>query len=163
VHSGRFRLGYVLRTFVVMTTKTRTQPRAVPIGDSRVQASLNSVKKSFTAYGVLSTIGLVAVIVVAGTGHTVSTFMWVRGILLPVIAVLLYLMTVAAARGSYGWFDRVRALTIIEPIAIIGIDLIPGVCPAWYAVLQAICMVPVIVAAVAIRGSALRAAFPKKK
>ena len=76
-------------------------------------------------------IGLAAVIAAAGKGHTVNTFMWVRGALLPLIAILLYRMTISAGRGSAKSFDRVRALSLIMPIAIIGIDLIPGVCPIW--------------------------------
>jgi hypothetical protein len=47
------------------------------------------------------------------------------------------------------------------PIAIIGVDLIPGVCPAWYAVMQAICALPLIAIAILTRGRQLRAAFPK--
>ncbi|MEU0632315.1 hypothetical protein [Streptomyces sp. NPDC005989] len=53
------------------------------------------------------------------------------------------------------------AVAVIMPIAIIGVDLIPGVCPPWYAVTQAVCMVPVIRVAFITRGSALRAVFPK--
>ncbi|MET7447577.1 MULTISPECIES: hypothetical protein [unclassified Streptomyces] len=53
------------------------------------------------------------------------------------------------------------ALVVIMPIAIIGVDLIPGVCPPWYAVMQVVCMLPVIRVAFVIRGSALRDAFPK--
>ncbi|MFI8869238.1 hypothetical protein ACIQ64_32220 [Streptomyces sp. NPDC094473] len=53
------------------------------------------------------------------------------------------------------------ALVVIMPTAIIGVDLIPGVCPPWYAVMQVVCMLPVIRVAFVIRGSALRDAFPK--
>lgn len=49
------------------------------------------------------------------------------------------------------------------PIAIVGVDLIPGVCPRWYAAMQVVCMLPVVRAAFAVRGSALRAAFPKAR
>jgi hypothetical protein len=87
--------------------------------------------------------------------------MWVRAVLLPVVAVLIYRMTVSASRGSRRAFERVSALAVIMPIAIIGVDLIPGVCPPWYAVMQAVCMVPIIRVAFITRGSALRAAFPK--
>jgi hypothetical protein len=42
------------------------------------------------------------------------------------------------------------------PVAIVGVDLIPGVCPRWYAGLRAARMVPVVVAAVLIRAAASR-------
>jgi hypothetical protein len=41
------------------------------------------------------------------------------------------------------------------------VDLIPGVCPPWYAVMQVVCMLPIIRVAFITRGSALRVAFPK--
>jgi hypothetical protein len=118
--------------------------------------ALGQVETSFKAYTVLSTIALTAVAAMAISGHQINTFMWVRGALLPVAAVLLYRMTVAGSRRG---LDRVRTLTRIMPIAIVGVDLIPGICPLWYAALQAVCMVPVVVAAVIMH----RAGFPKTR
>ncbi|AEV82999.1 hypothetical protein ACWT_1980 [Actinoplanes sp. SE50] len=94
---------------------------------------------------VLSTVALAGTVAVAAHGGTVNTFMWVRGALLPIVAVVLYRM---AAGGSPRALDRIRVLTVIMPIAIVGVDLIPGVCPLWYAAVQAVCMIPVVVAAV---------------
>jgi hypothetical protein len=58
-------------------------------------------------------------------------------------------------------FERVRTLAILLPIAIVGIDLIPGVCPPWYAMMQAVCMLPIVSVAFITRRSALGAAFAK--
>jgi hypothetical protein len=113
--------------------------------------SLTKIETSFKAFTVFSALALTATAAMAVTGHTVNTFMWVRGLLLPIIAVVLYRMSIAAARGSRRAFDRVRTLTLILPIAIIAVDLIPGVCPLWYAALQTLCMLPVIAAAVITR------------
>ncbi|GAA2475502.1 hypothetical protein [Winogradskya humida] len=137
---------------------TATAATAAP---TAAQDALGVVATCFKAYTALSGIALAATIAMAGTGHTVNTFMWVRSILLPIIAVVLYQVTLAASRGSARAFDRIRAVTMILPIAIIAVDLIPGVCPSWYAAMQAVCMIPVIVAAVVTRQAALRAAFPK--
>jgi hypothetical protein len=137
---------------------TAVSPTAVsPTAVSPTAVSLSVVETCFKACTVLSSIALTLTIAAAGGGQTVNTFMWVRGILLLVIAVLLYRTTLAAARGSRRAFDRVRTLSLITPIAIIAVDLIPGVCPLWYAALQTLCMIPVIVAAVATR----RPAFPR--
>jgi hypothetical protein len=106
-------------------------------------------------------VALLAVVAVAVSGHTVNTFMWVRAALLPVLAVLIHRMTASASRGSLRAFARVRALTVIMPISIVGVDLVPGVCPHGYAGMQALCMLPVVLVAVTVRGSALRAAFPE--
>jgi hypothetical protein len=132
-------------------------------GTDTTTPALTKVETSFKAYVVLSTTALALVAATAVNGHAVNTFMWVRGALLPIIAVLLYRLTIAASRGNHKAFDRVRTLTLIVPIAVIAVDLIPGVCPLWYAGLQALCMIPVIVAAVITRGPALRAVFPQAR
>ncbi|MEU9563208.1 hypothetical protein AB0D16_14340 [Streptomyces sp. NPDC048161] len=118
---------------------------------------------SIKVYGALCVIALLAVAAVSSSGHTVNMFMWVRAVLLPVIAVLIHRMATAASRGSRRAFERVGTLAVIMPIAIIGVDLIPGVCPPWYAAMQTACMVPLVRVAFITRGSALRAAFPKAR
>jgi hypothetical protein len=135
------------------TTMNATTATAADTTAQAGSLALDKVETCFKAYTVLSSTALAAM---ASNGHQVNTFMWVRGALLPMVAVLLYRMTVA---GSPRALDRVRALTLIMPIAVVGVDLIPGVCPLWYAALQAVCMAPVIVAAVIMR----RAAFPKTR
>jgi hypothetical protein len=115
------------------------------------------MQNNFKAFTVLSSIGLAATAAMAVNGHTVNTFMWVRGGLLPVVAVLLYRLSVAAAGGSRKAHDRLRTLTVVMPVAIIGVDLVPGVCPLWYAAVQTVCMVPVVLAAVTLRRTAAAA------
>ncbi|MFJ2738367.1 hypothetical protein ACIO3O_01730 [Streptomyces sp. NPDC087440] len=95
-------------------------------------------------YAALSTAALLAIVAVAVTGHPVTTFMWVRAVLLPLVAVPVHRLTVAASRGSRRASDRLRTLTVIMPVAVIGVDLVPGVCPWWYAATQTACMLPVI-------------------
>jgi hypothetical protein len=53
-------------------------------------------------------------------------FMWVRAVLLPVVAVLVHRLAVAGSRGSRRAFERLSALAVIMPIAIVGVDLVPG-------------------------------------
>ncbi|MFI6538017.1 hypothetical protein ACIBHY_36590 [Nonomuraea sp. NPDC050547] len=145
-----------------MESNTHTTTEAALLNTPRTQGAFGTAKNSIKVYGALSAIALLAVIVVSSSGHMVNTFMWVRAILLPVVAVLIYWMTVSASRGSRRAFERVNALAVIMPIAIIGVDLIPGICPLWYAVMQVVCMLPLIRVAFITRGSALRAAFPKR-
>ncbi|MFE4333364.1 hypothetical protein ACFRQM_29240 [Streptomyces sp. NPDC056831] len=145
-----------------METNKHTTEAAL-LNSTRTQEAFDMAKNTVKVYGALSAVALLAVIAVSTSGHTVNTFMWVRAVLLPVVAVLIYRMTVSASRGSRRAVERVSALAVIMPIAIIGVDLIPGVCPPWYAVMQAVCMLPIIRVAFIIRGSALRAAFPKSR
>jgi hypothetical protein len=144
-----------------METNPRTTADARLLNKPHIQGAFDTAKSSVKVYGALSAVAVLAVIAVSISGHMVNTFMWVRAVLLPVVAVLIHWMTVSASRGSGRAFERVRALAVIMPIAITGVDLIPGVCPPWYAVMQVVCMLPIIRVAFITRGTALRAAFPK--
>ncbi|MDR8407978.1 hypothetical protein MTP10_04425 [Nonomuraea sp. 3-1Str] len=132
------------------------------IGDARTQEAFTTVKKCVMLFGAVSAITLGVVGVMAFTGHEATSFMWIRGAILLAVTPLIYRMTVRAAEGSYKAFDRVRTLATVMPVAIIGVDLIPGLCPAWYAVLQGLSAPALIGVAFITRGSALSAAFPKK-
>lgn len=146
-----------------METNTNAMADAALLNSPGTQGAFDAAKNSIKVYGALSVVALLAVVVVAVSGHMVNTFMWVRAVLLPLVAVLIYRMTVSASLGSRRAFERVRALAVIMTIAIIVVDLIPGVCPPWYAVMQIVCMLPIIRLAFITRGPALRAAFPKEQ
>ncbi|THA70651.1 hypothetical protein E6P78_08680 [Streptomyces sp. A0958] len=144
-----------------MDSKTDSRDSRPLTISPEARRALDSARDCVKLYGVLGAAALAAVVVVAATGHTVNTFMWVRAALLPLIALLILRITASAAQGSRRAFDRVSTLAVIMPIAIIGIDLVPGVCPPWYAVAQTLCVLPVIRVASLTRGAALKAAFPK--
>jgi hypothetical protein len=128
--------------------------------DPRLRAAFAAATRCTRVYGALATAALVGVVAAAGSGVPVTTFMWVRAALLPVVAVLLHRMAVAGSRGSRPAFDRLSTLAAIMPIAVVGVDLVPGLCPAWYVAVQAACVLPVVRLALLTRFSALRTAFP---
>ncbi|MEV8638005.1 hypothetical protein AB0395_40775 [Streptosporangium sp. NPDC051023] len=133
------------------------------LGDAHPQGAFTTVKKCITLFGAVSAIVLGVVAVMAFIGHEATSFMWIRAGILLAVTPLIYRMTVRASEGSYKAFDRVRTLSTIMPVAIISVDLIPGLCPAWYALLQGLSALALIGVAFITRGSALRAAFPEKK
>ncbi|MGW3085830.1 hypothetical protein [Streptomyces sp. NPDC001108] len=146
-----------------METDTCSTPRTTP----GLRDAAARVTGCVTAYGVLGAVALVAVAAVAAGGHPVNTFMWVRAALLPLVAVVMHRLTVAAFRdgpdrpGSRRAFERLRTLAGIMPVAIVGVDLVPGVCPLWYTAVQTVCVLPVVRIAFLARGAALRTAFPR--
>ncbi|WP_369142543.1 hypothetical protein [Streptomyces sp. R44] len=144
-----------------METNLNSPSTAAPLDSDLTRRAFGTATTSVKIFGALAGLSLLAVAVVAGSGHQVNTFMWVRAVLLPLVAVLVHRLTVSASRGSGRAFERVRGLAVVLPIAIIGVDLIPGVCPPWYAVTQTVCMLPVIRLALLTRGPALRTAFPR--
>ncbi|MGA5816851.1 hypothetical protein ACPC54_03145 [Kitasatospora sp. NPDC094028] len=129
---------------------------------SPAREAFDDVKKYITLFGVVSTIVLGTVAVMAFTHHHVTSFMWVRGGILLAITPLLHRYVTEASEGSYRAFDRVRTLATIMPIALIGVDLIPGLCPSWYAVLQGLSALALVAVAFITRGAALSAVFPRR-
>jgi hypothetical protein len=47
------------------------------------------------------------------------------------------------------------------PVAIVAVDLIPGVCPMWFLVVQTLCAITLGAAAFVVNASPVRAAFAK--
>jgi hypothetical protein len=125
--------------------------------DGRTQEAFDMAKKCVTLYGMIGGITLATVAVLSISEHTVTTFMWVRAVVLLAIAPVLHRLIVGASQGARRSFERMRAVTVTMPIAIIGVDLIPGICPMWYAVMQAIGVLPLIAVAFILNGSGLRA------
>jgi hypothetical protein len=138
---------------------TPATPAADPAGPAAREA-FGTVRKYLTLFGAVGAIVLATVAVTAATGHRTTPFLWVRGTLLLAAAPLLHRYAARAAEGSPRAFDRLRALTTTLPVAVVAVDLVPGLCPAWYAVLQGLSALSLAAVAVLTRGAALRAAFP---
>jgi hypothetical protein len=144
-----------------MTNTPDTTAPTTRFDDPRTLEAFDMMKKCVKLYGVICAIVLGTVAVVAISGPTATTFMWVRSVILLAVAPAIFRMTVRASQGVRRSFERVRTLTVIVPIAIIAVDLIPGACPAWYAWMQAISALALMGAAFISRGSAVRTAYPK--
>ncbi|MFH8839068.1 hypothetical protein [Streptomyces sp. NPDC017868] len=144
-----------------METDPNTPSTAAPLDRAATRRAFATATASVKVYGALGALSLLAVVGVAAAGHPVNTFMWVRAVLLPLVAVPVHRSAVSASRGSRRAFERVRGVAVVLPVAIIGVDLIPGVCPLWYAAMQTVCVLPVIRLAFLTRSPALRTAFPQ--
>ncbi|MEV6041079.1 hypothetical protein AB0L65_58955 [Nonomuraea sp. NPDC052116] len=123
--------------------------------------SFGKVKILVAAYGALSVVVLATVAVLAISGQTVTSFMWGRSAGVLASAAVTYWLTVLAARGTRWAYLRVRVISIAMPVAIVAVDMIPGICPMWFAAMQAVCALPIAAAGFVVNGSALRAAFPR--
>ncbi|QKW24532.1 hypothetical protein HUT16_28285 [Kitasatospora sp. NA04385] len=131
--------------------------------DARTGEVLDTVRTCLTLFGAVGAIVLATVAVMAATGHQTSAFMWVRGAILFLATFLLHRYLGRARAGDAKAFDRLRTLSVVSPIAVIGVDLVPGLCPAWYAVLQGLSALALVGVAFLTRGAVLRAAFPATK
>jgi hypothetical protein len=120
------------------------------------RTALATVKKLVVLYGVVSALVLATVAaVVIGHGN-VSTFMWIRAGILLAAAPLIYLWSVRAGKGDTGSLERLRRLSLVLPIAIVVVDLIPGMCPVWYSGMQGISALALVAVAVLTRRGSLR-------
>ncbi|MEU6788889.1 hypothetical protein ABZ912_57740 [Nonomuraea angiospora] len=125
--------------------------------------SFGKVKILVAAYGALSAVVLATVAVLAISGQTVTSFMWGRSAGVLASAAVTYWLTVRAARGARWAYLRVRVISIVMPVAIVAVDLIPGLCPTWFAMMQAVCALAIAAAGFVVNGSGLLAAFPKER
>lgn len=133
------------------------------IDDTRTHEAFDLAKKCVTLSGMVCAVTLATVVVMSIADHPGTPFMWARAVILLAIAPMLRRMIVRASQGSRRSFERMRVITVTMPIAIIGVDLIPGICPMWYAVLQAVSVLPLVAVAFILNGSGPRAAFPKTR
>ncbi|MFI9360055.1 hypothetical protein ACIG5E_03170 [Kitasatospora sp. NPDC053057] len=132
------------------------------LDDSRIHEAFATAKKCIALFAVIGVTTLATVAVMASAGHETTPFMWIRGVIFPALAPVLLRLTTRAAEGSHQAFDRIRTLSTVMPIAVIAVDLIPGICPAWYAVLQGLSALALLPIAALTRTKALTAAFPKQ-
>ncbi|WP_409182407.1 hypothetical protein F9C11_39335 [Amycolatopsis sp. VS8301801F10] len=120
---------------------------------------LGLAKGFVVAYGAVSAVVLGAIAALALSGGEVSSFMWIRSGVVAVSAAVAWWLVSAAARGSRKAYERMRFVAIVAPVAIVGVDLIPGVCPLWFLLAQTGCAIVLAGAAVPLVRS--RATFPK--
>ncbi|MEO3873610.1 hypothetical protein ABGB18_32770 [Nonomuraea sp. B12E4] len=92
-----------------------------------------------------------------------TDFMWGRAAGLFASAAVTYWMIVLASQGKRWAYLRVRVITILVPVALIAMDLIPGILPPWFVVAQNASALVIGAAAVIVNGARLRAAFPKAR
>src|SRR3954451_20026260 len=105
----------------MMNTRDTTS-RTTQLDDPRIREAFDTVQKYVKLYGVICAATLGTVAVVAVSGPPVTTFMWVRSVVLLAIAPVMFRMTVRASQGVRRSFERVRTLTVIMPIAIVAVD-----------------------------------------
>jgi hypothetical protein len=132
----------------------------------QIQQAFSRVKALVVAYGALGAAGLVAVVILAGTGHPVTGFMWGRSAGVFASAAVAFWLTGIAARGergARGAYLRMRIISAVVPLAIVIIDVAEGGLPSWFLALQIGCAVVLAPSAFIINGARLRANFPKSE
>lgn len=107
-----------------------------------------TARKLALVYGVLSA-GVLAL--VAANAEEATGFMWGRSIAVIIVAGLLHWMAGRAGNGAEWARNRLSAIAVIMPIAVVGVDLVPGLCPWWYTAAQAVSVLPIVAMAVVLK------------
>lgn len=116
-----------------------------------MRRAFDTARKCVGIFGVVSGIVVAVVAAVAIAHGPVTIFMWVRAGIMLLIAPLLHRLVVRASEGGQQAFERLRTVSVVLPIAIVGVDVLPGVAPVWYAVLQGLSAVALLGVAVLLR------------
>ncbi|MFJ6392862.1 hypothetical protein ACIQJT_35295 [Streptomyces sp. NPDC091972] len=127
----------------------------------QVRRAFRQTKTLLAAYGALSTAVLIVVAILALTEKQTTPFMWVRSVGVLASAGLAFLLVARASRGAHRAYQRLRFISIGIPSLSIAIDLIPGMCPLWFAAMQAVGALSIAGAAIILNGSQLRSVFFK--
>ena len=102
-----------------------------------------------------------AVLVVQSlNGTSVHTAIWIRCSLVLASAIVLFLISLAAARGSRRAWIRLRIISVIVLIAVVVIVSIPGFLPDWVRFEQAVCGALVLPAAILLNLPRTAALYP---
>ena len=142
-----------------MSDSTNSSAEVPEAADPRVARNFDLAKKLIVIYGVAGAILLGTLVVIVVAGGDSSTFMWVRASILLALTPLLSRLAMRAEQGRTSSLERLRLLATVVPVAIIGVDLIPGVCPTWYAAMQAVSALALVPIAFLMRRPEIRAAF----
>lgn len=145
-----------------METHTYSTAGAGRIDHPHTRQAFGTVRILVAAYGALSLVVLATVAVLAMNEQAaVTSFMWGRSAGVLASAAVSYWLTGRAARGARWAYLRMRIISLVMPVAIIAIDVLPGTLPTWFILLQATCALAIGAAAFPLHGAGLRAAFPK--
>ncbi len=143
------------------TTDHVARPAIAETREPLVQRVFRAVKIVVAGYLALGVIELLIVVGLAVTGHggAVNSLMWGRsgGVIASGLVSLWF--TAAASRGRRWAYLRIRIISIVMPVVIVGLMIIPGVAPLWFKIVQLACAACLALVAFQVNGHRLRRAF----
>ncbi len=143
----------------IMTTPTLApELRQHPAG----LKELRRVRLLVSAYLGLSALTLIAIAMLRDNAAIVTTPVWVRGTIVVASALLTTIFTAQMARGSRTGYLRVRLVSAIMLVAVIGIIAFPSTFPLWMKVEQGICGLLLLGVVILVNGKQLRSKFAGK-
>ena len=106
------------------------------------------IKVLIACYVGLGVLGFAAAVLLRDQPQLVNTAVWVRSTVVLVTSALTYVFAERASRGDRMSLLRLRAVTIVVPLVIVGLIVLPDPFPAWMKVQQGLCGLVLACAAV---------------
>jgi hypothetical protein len=128
----------------------------------RAIKTFQAIKELTAGYLCLSVLTLASIVARRHDPHAVNSAVWRHGVIVTVSAFLTSVFTIRAARGSRRAYLRLRIVSIVTPVAIVGLIALPGTFPLRMKIEQAVCGVMLAAIAVLANNQLLRSAFRKK-
>ena len=125
----------------------------------RTLSAFRNVKRLVAGYLAICVLALVAIVLLRNNAAEVNSAVWTRSVIVVITAVLLFVFTARAARGSRGAYRRLRIVSIVTPVAIAVIIAVPGAFPLWMKIEQGVCGAVMIGVAMIVNGRHLRSLF----
>lgn len=139
-----------------MNTRTKTAETKAIEG---AHETMRTVKLLVGTYLGISTLTLVAIVLMRGHANLVNAAVWTRGTIVVVTAALMFSFAVRAARGSARAFLRLRIVSAIMVVAIAAIVSLPGTFPVWMKIEQGVCGAVLLGVVSLVNGRRLRSAY----
>ncbi|RFU37708.1 hypothetical protein DZF91_31455 [Actinomadura logoneensis] len=130
------------------------------MADPNHTAAFRRIKVLVGVYAVISVLTF-AGLVAYRNSSSVTQPVWIRVSIVAASSLILFALTLRAARGSRGAFRRLRVLSAVMLAAIVVIVSLPGMFPVWMRIEQAVCGLLLLGVVVVANGRGLRARFAK--
>ncbi|ARF56888.1 hypothetical protein [Streptomyces gilvosporeus] len=125
----------------------------------RSRTAFRGVRRLVSGYLGLSVLTLVAIVLLRGDAAAVNDAVWIRGTLVVVSAVVMFVCAVRAARGSRPAYHRMRIISAAMVLVIAVIIVLPGPFPLWLKIEQGVCGLVLTGVVAILNGRHLRTLF----
>lgn len=107
-----------------------------------------TIKAVIGCYFGIAVIGFAITFLLRGDPQLVNQAVWVRDCFTLASATILYLLATFASRGDRFAFTRVRIVSVIVPLTIVALIVLPDPFPQWMKVQQGLGALAVVAVAV---------------
>lgn len=129
------------------------------VTDPDARAKLHIAQVLLGGYAAVCVLTLLAIVVFSGNPDIVTDAVWVRGSIIAVASLVTFAIGVSMAKGSRSNYRRVRIIALIQVVAIVVIESIPGSFPVWFKIVNGVCGALLVIVVLLISARSVRTTF----